>query len=51
MLGTFTRFARQVRRPAFAAVATAAMVLPALTTRSSAGPRVAPKTSPTSPKE
>ena len=36
MLGTFTRLARQVRRPAFAAVATAALVLPALTTSSSA---------------
>ena len=30
MLGTFAHFARRVRRPALAAVATAAMVLPAL---------------------
>ena len=36
MLGTFTRLARQVRRPAFAVVATAALVLPALTTPSNA---------------
>jgi serine protease Do len=32
MLGTLAHFARQVRRPALAAVATAAMVLPALST-------------------
>ena len=36
MLGTFTRLARQVRRPAFAAVATAALAIPALSTPASA---------------
>ena len=34
MLGTLAQFARQVRRPALAAVAAAAMVLPALSTSS-----------------
>jgi serine protease Do len=34
MLGTLAQFARQIRRPALAAVATAAMVLPALSTSS-----------------
>src|SRR6266849_883118 len=34
MLGTLVQFARQIRRPALAAVATAAMVLPALSTSS-----------------
>src|SRR5262249_16070178 len=32
MLGTFTQFARQVRRPALVAVATAAIALPAIST-------------------
>ena len=36
MLGTLAQFAQQVRRPALAAVATAAMVLPALSTSSAA---------------
>ena len=34
MLGTLAQFARQVRRPALATVAAAAMVLPALSTSS-----------------
>ena len=34
MLGTLAQFARQVRRPALATVATAALVLPALSTSS-----------------
>src|SRR5436853_5938674 len=34
MLGTLARFTRQARRPALAAVAISAMVLPALTTPS-----------------
>ncbi len=36
MLGTLAQFARQVRRPAIAAVATAAIVLPALSAHSAA---------------
>ncbi len=36
MLGTLTRIARQVRRPALAAVATAALAIPALSTPASA---------------
>ena len=36
MLGTFIRLARQVRRPALAAVATAALAIPALSTPASA---------------
>jgi serine protease Do len=36
MLGTLVQFARQVRRPALAAVASAAMVLPAISTASGA---------------
>ena len=34
MLGTFVRLTRQARRPALAAVASAALILPALTTPS-----------------
>ena len=36
MLGTLAQFARQVRRPALAVVATAVMVLPAISTASGA---------------
>jgi serine protease Do len=40
MLGTLAQFARQVRRPALVAIATAALTLPAISTAAARGPEV-----------